>query len=239
MSIKHKFIEKDFEKGFYTQNAILKNDSFKPEVLFLGTFNPKTNEKDNPADFFYGRNWFWPLLFSIAKDDDSPFKQRKTINPPTLEDILDFTLRHKISFADLICEVLPNKIEKIDYGLAKNKVIYGNDLYDLINDKDLIKLHKKNEIIWNEQILNFIKENESIETVYFTRKSTKPFAEILNKVNTLLKDRGAEIKFLYTPSGQGLKGKPRYKKLKEEWLNSTREGFHPLNETWVKCLRDN
>lgn len=47
MGIEHKFLEENFTKGFHTENAILKNKHFKPKVLFLGTFNPNTDNKSN------------------------------------------------------------------------------------------------------------------------------------------------------------------------------------------------
>lgn len=58
MRIKHKFLNinpkqnpLNWDYRFYTENLILKNiDIYKPEVMFLGTFNPEL--KNNPADFF-------------------------------------------------------------------------------------------------------------------------------------------------------------------------------------------
>lgn len=64
MIINHKFStvtlknkQLNWDNRFYTENVILKNvDIYKPEILFLGTFNPEL--QSNPADFFYGRNFF-------------------------------------------------------------------------------------------------------------------------------------------------------------------------------------
>lgn len=230
MSREHKFLKEKFTKGFYSENAILKNKDFKPEVVFLGTFNPKTDEKSNPANFFYGRNWFWPLLFSIAQDSDEKFYQRRTkkANGPNLDDILDFITEYKLSFADLICEVLP-EVKKEQYCIAGNKIIYQNNFYDLINDNDLAKLDKKELVKWNRDIVDYIKQNPSIENVYFTRKYNKAFSTTLDKIESILRDRGLEIKYLYTPSCQGLKGKPRYDKLKSQWLEADLKGYDSLD----------
>ena len=230
MSIKHKFLETEFEKGFYTENATLKNNSFEPEVLFLGTFNPQTTDEHNVADFFYGRNWFWPLLFSIAEKDTKEFKQRKYYDPfkPSLEQILNFTTQYKLSFADLICEVLPS-VDKENYQLKKNKITFSKKEYDLINDGDLIKLDDQDLVLWNTHLIDYLKDTPSIKTIYFTRKYDKAFSKILDKLDLALKRRNAELKFLYTPSGQALKGKPRYKFLKNQWLNSEKDDYDSID----------
>jgi hypothetical protein len=230
MSIKHKFLNKCFTKGFCSENAVLKNKHFKPEVLFLGTFNPNTDNKANPADFFYGRNWFWPLLFSIAQDSDEKFYQRRTkkANGPNLDDILDFITEYKLSFADLICEILP-EVKKEQYCIAGNKIIYQYNFYDLINDNDLAKLNKKELVKWNHDIFDYINQNRSLKTVYFTRKYSKAFSITLDKIESVLRGRGLKIKYLYTPSGQGLKGKPRYKNLKKQWLEADLKGYNSLD----------
>jgi hypothetical protein len=71
MKVNHKFLTipsgintLNWNQNFFTQNAILKNKNiYKPEILFLGTFNPDL--KTNPADFFYGRNFFWTALKNL------------------------------------------------------------------------------------------------------------------------------------------------------------------------------
>ena len=65
MAVNHKFIQTPFGNRFSTDHAILSGTPFEPEILFLGTFNPNTNENVNIADFYYGRNWFWQGLFNI------------------------------------------------------------------------------------------------------------------------------------------------------------------------------
>tara|TARA_R110000851_G_scaffold256188_2_gene408613 strand:+ start:4291 stop:4602 length:312 start_codon:yes stop_codon:yes gene_type:complete len=102
MGIKHKFLEADFGSGFKTNNAILKTTPYLPKILFLGTFNPATDEESNVADFFYGRNWFWPTLFNILEYDQQVFykSQRKYSFPnlePSLKTILNFITKPLLS----------------------------------------------------------------------------------------------------------------------------------------------
>ena len=68
MRINHKFLTVNpqqnllnWDNRFYTENVILKNvDIYEPKIMFLGTFNPQL--QNNPADFFYGRNFFGQRL---------------------------------------------------------------------------------------------------------------------------------------------------------------------------------
>lgn len=234
MSIKHKFKEKIFKNGFSTKDAILVKTPYNPEILFIGTFNPETNEKDNMADFFYGRNWFWPVLFNIFHYKTIKLvKQRKFYKPepkPSLEEIFCFLKEHKITFADLIVSVLDDDDE---YCLAKNKIIYKETCYDLIKDSDLSKLNILKKVKDNkDELLQYINKNKSIKTIYFTRKPAKPFSEILNKIEEQFKERNLKIKYLYTPSGQALKGK-RINALVNQWKNSDRDGFDSLDKEWL------
>jgi hypothetical protein len=236
MGIPHKFFETDFEEGFGTQNAVLTKTPYKPEILFIGTFNPLTNEDANPADFFYGRNWFWPILFNIFIHNREVViqKQRKFYPPnfnPILPEVFGFMKTHKITFADLIRCVFPDK--KLSC-VADNHVIYDNTLYDLIKDGDLAKLNRKQEVSWSTKyIVAYIKAKPSINQVYFTRKPVNPFTDELDVIQEILNVRGVKIKYLFTPSGQGLKGKPRNQVLMDQWLQSTRVGFDNLDENWT------
>jgi hypothetical protein len=74
MRINHKFLTVNqqqnplnWDNRFYTENVILKNvDIYKPEILFLGTFNPEL--QNNPANFFYGRNFFWTAFKNLFNE---------------------------------------------------------------------------------------------------------------------------------------------------------------------------
>lgn len=238
MSIEHKFLNTDFGNGFKTHKAILSQTPYQPEMLFLGTFNPKTNNISNPADFFYGRNWFWIVLFNIFKYDNKVVldKQRKFYKPnfqPSLEEIYEFMTAYKISFADLITEVLVNKESEVDYTLNDNKATYQGTEYDLINDTHLSHLNNLNLIEWStKNLIDYIERNPTIKTIYFTRKSAQPFANEILKIRNHFKESELEIRYLFTPSGQGLRGKPRIRTLMNEWLVSTKDGYNNLKEDW-------
>ena len=74
-SIKHKFIETKFNEEFQTHNGVLDKTPYKPEVMIIGTFNPNT-PNSNFADFFYGRNYFWPALKNLSENKIAYFKSR-------------------------------------------------------------------------------------------------------------------------------------------------------------------
>ncbi|WOD44186.1 hypothetical protein [Hwangdonia lutea] len=236
MGVRHKFFHKDFGEGFRTENAILIETPYKPEILFIGTFNPLTNDEANPADFFYGRNWFWPILFNIFKHNKIAVieKQRKFYPPdfnPTLKEVFGFMKKHKLSFADLIMEILP---EKNINCIAGNNIFYENEHYDLIKDNHLAKLNRKGEVSWStKHLIDYINYNPQIKQVYFTRKSTSPFSEELYGLEKVLSERHVKVKQLFTPSGQGLKGTPRNRILMDQWLQSTKLGFNSLDTKWT------
>ena len=49
----HKYQQHDFGNGFQTRNSILCTEHYKPEVIFIGTYNHGWTW--NNSDFFYGR----------------------------------------------------------------------------------------------------------------------------------------------------------------------------------------
>lgn len=116
MAIAHKFQNRNWENfGFSTENTILKNKKYKPEVLILGTYNPDT-PNDNHADFFYGRNWLWPAFKNLFIENEIIHMQRRMptngapnfpLNP-TIEDVFTICKKAKLSFADLVGSVMVN-----------------------------------------------------------------------------------------------------------------------------------
>ena len=241
MPINHKFKEYHFTNEFFTQNAILVNTPYQPEILFLGTFNPNTDEAANMADFFYGRNWFWPILFNIFEynQETQIKKQRRFTNPlnPSLDEVFQFMKKHKLSFADLIMQVFPD--DEIDC-LAANNIIINGVHYNLIKDGDLAKINRTNNVRWTTKfIIDYLNQNPSISQVYFTRKPVNPFTAKLQEIQEVLNQRGVLIKYLFTPSGQGLPGQPRNLTIMNQWLHSIREGFDNLDENWTGYYNNN
>jgi hypothetical protein len=231
----HKFINFDFQDGFITENAIL-TTKYNPEVLILGTFNPLTNEDDNMADFFYGRNWFWACMFNIFQHQNIQLTtQRKyTQFPynPTLNEIKKFCEKYKLTFADLISRVLFNN--NIEYELIGNSAFIGHEEYDLIKDRDLGRLNAINQVEWTtDYLIKYIAENPSIHTVYFTRQPKEPFLTQWTILTNHNFGRVVAFNKIFTPSGQGLKGKPRINHLINHWLFNNNINYDTLDNNWL------
>src|SRR5947209_2470415 len=114
MSIFHKNIQSNWKNGFATHNAILDMTLYNPEILFIGTFNPGT-ENDNFSDFFYGRNYFWTAFKNYFIHNKIQINKRRmptngrksnSILDPEIAEIFTICTRLKLSFADLILKVL-------------------------------------------------------------------------------------------------------------------------------------
>ena len=238
-TIKHKFKEKDFGQGFITRNAILETTPYKPEVLFLGTFNPDTDEVSNKADFFYGRNWFWPALFNLFEFKSLKYiKQRKFHTPlePTLKQILEFSSKHKLTFADLIQEIEISKETK--YKIVKNKVFIEDESFDLINDGDLSKLNNHGQVVWStENVITYLRQNETIKSVYLTRKPCEPFLTEWKKIMEYDFNRKINFYKIFTPSGQGLKGSPRISSLIKHWAMTNDTNYDRIDNDWLQIAK--
>ena len=233
MPVNHKFRDYNFQDGFITENAILKTN-YNPEVLILGTFNPLTNEDDNMADFFYGRNWFWTCMFNIFHYQNVHLTTQRKFTPfpynPSLLEIKNFCARYKLTFADLISNVLNN----IEYDLIGNKAIIDHEEYDLINDSDLGRLNAMNQVEWSTQyLIRHIAENSSIHTVYFTRKPIEPYLTQWSMLTNHNFGREVLFKKIFTPSGQGLAGSPRVNHLINHWLYNNNENYDRLDINWL------
>ena len=246
MSIQHKFYERNFGNGFETHNAILDITPYKPEVMIVGTFNPGTTH-DNFADFFYGRNYFWTAFKNLFVPNivllTHTRMPRKGAPPavlnPTLPEILELCINLKLTFADLIFEVLNNN--NPDYQLRQNdNVIINGAEYNLIQDgqnRDIGGLQQLNalgQVNWNTQnIINYLCNNPQITTIYFTRQPTGIWAEQWNLIINHNCMAGRLTTNIYTPSGLGLKGKPRMNALLNHWVHNNNPKFGRLDNNWL------
>lgn len=77
------------------------------ETLIIGTFNPDIRE--NPAEFFYGRNknYLWTLLPTAFEESNLKGKRKP--------EKIAFIKKHKIDFIDLISEIEVQDNEKLNY----------------------------------------------------------------------------------------------------------------------------
>lgn len=230
MPVNHKFRDVLFTESFQTSNSILTVTPYKPEILILGTFNPDTDINVNMADFFYGRNWFWPCVFNIFEFNSLVIQtQRKFTSPynPSLEAILDISEKLKFTFADFVQSVFCNTDEAVIPSNA-SKFKWKNKEYDLINDGDLSKLDDLNQIFWStDSIIKYLNINPQIHTIYFTRQITGVWAKQMKKIE--LSKANINIRCIYTPSGQGLKGKPRFKALVQHWLFNKHDKYDTID----------
>lgn len=215
MSTAHKFLNKNFGNGFETHNAILDVTPYKPEVLILGTFNPNT-PKSNFADFYYGRNYFWPGFKNLINNNTNLLKSTrmprngvpKAALNPTLPEILKLCAHFKLTFADLIIEVLNNNNPQYTI-LPNDNVIFNNIEYNLIADSKvgnvngLEQLNNISQVSWNTaNIIKYLCDNPQIKQLYFTRSTTGVWSIEWNKIINHKCMQTRRCVCIYTPSGR-------------------------------------
>ena len=245
--IPHIFRNKDFNSNFYTKHSILENNLFEPEIMFLGTFNPDVNT--NVADFFYGRNYFWPVLMNLFKYKKLNLKDRRDKNfknfKPTLQEIFCLCIELKLTFGDLIDSIiLPNNFKLIN---ISNKINLKNEntskIYNPIKDDDLKKLNnlKPSLINWNtDNLINFLQNNKSIKTIYFTRKQDSCWFKEIQKIKYYI--NYLEIKNIYTPTALGkqlykdtnIYNQGKMKPLLHHWISNKNKNFSFFDEQFKK-----
>ena len=72
MPLLHRYYQKDFQNGFETHNTILDIVPYKPEVIFIGTYNH--GWAWNHSDFFYGRGMYmWPVMGNLFLNNQNFF----------------------------------------------------------------------------------------------------------------------------------------------------------------------
>ena len=113
MPYNHRFRETQFSNEISSTSAILSTTPYLPEVLIVGSFNPEDDgcNRQNHADFFYGRSYFWPAISRIMNsgldNPPSPGAQRTPENlEPSFNNILLLCKHFKLSFADIYIFIL-------------------------------------------------------------------------------------------------------------------------------------
>ena len=216
MAILHKFKEFDFGDGFETSNAILTNTPYLPEILIIGTFNPGT-PNSNFADFFYGRNFFWPAFKNLFIHNQLILNHRRIPNRgglpefpnPSLIEIKNLCARLKLTFCDLISQVLHHENPNYEI-LVNDNIIFNNQEYNLILDDKtkgiygLANLNALNQIEWaTNQIISYLLENPQIHSIYFSRKPIGIWADQWNKIINHDHISNRFHTNIFTPSAQG------------------------------------
>lgn len=246
MSVPHKFLETDFGNGFQTHNAILDTTPYDPKVLVIGTFNPQT-KKRNHADFFYGRNYFWPAFFNLFEHNGIVLTDRRMPTNgvpqepfiPKRSKILELCSKLEITFADMICEVLHEGNPQYS-SLSNDNVLYNGKEYNLINDSKrknvagLAELNKVKQVLWNtNNIINYLSKNKSITTVYLTRNTCSPYTRQWRLISEHNFGRKVNFVKIYTPSGSRLPENPRMLKLIQHWLFNDSANYGTIDANWL------
>ena len=249
MPILHKYYQTHWGNGFETHNAILDITPYKPEVMFIGTFNPDT-PNENPADFFYGRNFFWTGFKNLFVHNAVVIANRRMPqngNPPahnllnpTLAEIFCICLKVKLTFADLISEVLHHNNPHYYFLPNDNVVLNGNE-YNLIQDGQnggiggLAQLDALGQVNWNTQnIINYLCNNPQIKQIYFTRQPIGIWAAQWNAIVDNPCMRGRQLTNIFTPSGRPLPT-PVMNNLLHHWVHNVAQGFGCLNNNWLQA----
>jgi len=251
MKINHKFLSVNqhqnnfnWDNRFYTENAILKNiDIYKPEIMFLGTFNPEL--QNNPADFFYGRNFFWTAFKNLFyKEQIILKKQRLAFNPydPSLEEIFQLCIRLKLTFSDLVNSIFNDQNNnQIIVRNNKEFISFGKIEYNPISDGDLQKLDRIQKVDWNtDNIINYLNNNKQILKIYLTRQNNFCWQTQVNRIANEFPE--IEIVPIYTPSAQGgalhkqtgIYGDGKMSPLLRHWTQNNNGNYGNLNHNnWL------
>jgi hypothetical protein len=250
--LEHVFHEKQWNldgKLFKTNDAILSTVPYNPRILFIGTFNP--NQPTNNPEFFYGRNYFWPVIFNVFQYKSFRFGTNGIFHAADLNiiAILEFCEKHGIVFADLISQILHLGNQRYQWhntsgkGRKAIKLFYQNKEYNLISDYTVKKKERyiyglndldSNQVDWNnKRIIKFLQETKTIETVYITCNPSGNFKrKWLDISNARNYSRKIDFRRIFTPSGLG--SKKGYKKIPyitQHWLGK----FGNYNFDGIDC----
>lgn len=245
--ITHVMLNKKLSEKFKCENAILKEIPYVPKILILGTFNPDT-PRTNHADFFYGRNYFWTGFMNLFIHKNVKLlnsrmpkngKPSKALNP-SLEDILQLCKKLELTFADLIIGVL-HKDNPEYHMLDNDNVCYENKTFNLIQDdkkgqiEGLAQLDKLNQVRWNtKNIINYLRENPQIETIYFTRQAKGIWKKQWDEIKNDNSIQGRTFTNIFTPSGQGKPVLNSMVRLLNHWVHNTNPNFGRFDNKWLK-----
>lgn len=249
MPIQHKFLQKDFKNRFQTHNAILDVTPYKPEVMIIGTFNPDTPNA-NFADFFYGRNFLWTGFKNLFLHNAVVLPKRRmhqigqppNILDPTLPEIFELCCKLKLTFSDLISEVL--HVNEPQYQLLHNdNVLLDDQEYNLIQDErkenvyglhQLDNLQPNSQVNWNTRnIIKYLCDNPQIRSIYFTRRPTGIWANHWNQIVNDSCMSGRNLTNIFTPSGAGSPVSRSMERLLNHWVHNVTPNFGKLDNDWL------
>lgn len=233
MAVSHKFQNYDWKNGFWTEDSILKNNHYEPEVIFIGTFNHGWSF--NLSDFFYGRGMYmWPIMANLFLNNQNIINTVRNFNNdnPTLDEIFEICKKGKLIFADIVKGT--NKkaiIEEFDNHVRVVNIDY---MWKDYKDTHLNRLGIENLLDDNtDQIIKYINSTPSIKHVYFTFKTGGNW--ILNKKKHISNEINIDSCSVFTPSANGFGQNlvhpfnSRLKSLTHCWVWNSLENPIPIN----------
>ncbi|CAM4183918.1 hypothetical protein EWU23_05695 [Cytophagaceae bacterium 50C-KIRBA] len=215
-------------------NWINPNSIKNPQTLVLGSFNPFENHS-KLVDYYYGRssNHFWrTIAISINKNEDyffqkgSGFQRKKEI----MDDrFCCLDVINSITFSATNKQVLDSYLKKEIYFNFKDQKIWAG--YTDFQRKDRIHLVRE----YNQSILEFLKENNSIKRIIHTMganrvnsKGVKPrekrlnnygFDDFFNELKSICNKKQITINYeSWSPSDYAIKRGSTPKGNLKNWL---------------------
>ena len=199
MPIVHRFLNHHFVNGFKTNNTILNVIPYKPEVIFIGSFNHGWDW--NQADFFYGRGmYFWPILSNLFTFNNNHLLHPRTANTlPNIEEIFSLCELAKITFADIV----KGTKRQIPIEQVGNAILVNNEFtWSNYSDKQLEIMAQNDWLDDNvEEIVEYINSTPTIKHVYFTFKSGQWLMEKVDNIRQRITTPTRCC--IFSPSGNG------------------------------------
>ena len=203
MPFTHKYQNFDFKNGFQTHDSILTIVPYKPEVIFIGTYNHGWSW--NLSDFFYGRGMYmWPAMANLFLHNSNFLTKKRQVNNdiPSKLQIFEICKAGKIVFADIV-KGINDKIQAIEQ--PENKTVLVNNQYSwkTYKDEPLDYMGAKSWLDDNvNAIIKYINATKSIKHIYFTFKSG---AWVVDKMNVIKKSIRNDVTCgsIFTPTANG------------------------------------
>jgi hypothetical protein len=248
MPFLHKYQEHNFENNFKTNNSILDTVPYKPEVIFIGTYNHGWSW--NKSDFFYGRGMYmWTCLANLFLNNSNKLSRQRTEknNIPSKSEIFQICENGKIVFADIVKGIKEN-ISAIENPEKKYALVNNEYKWETYKDGPLDYM-ARNE--WLEDntaaIVDYLNQTKSIKHVYFTFKSGNWLVEKMNYIEQNVREN---ILFcsIFTPTANGFRKNLPFPFNERAWslthcwvwnnfensIKINKEGYGHLNHEWLK-----
>lgn len=212
MSIRHKFenthktFDKDWPTDFSTKNAILSTTPYKPEVIFIGTFNHGWTWND--SDFYYGRDMYmWPIMANLFLHGQNTLTRARNsrMNIPNLNEIFKICRTGKLCFADVVLGT--SKHINVEINLANHTALVNGAAGKIWNSYSDSQLNSMGTLGWLDDnvknIIAFIKSTPSIKHIYFTYNSLPWLLSLKKQIIEELPDKSSCS--IFTPTGMGFR----------------------------------